>query len=339
MDPITVGSVSSLPELTDLVERRWKDQDQILMPSASRLFIKETKANFTGNSENFAEFDTDIGARNKLEFAYAKKLGFGVGYSKVAYLKRIASEREISYELRTQNKIELMGKLVDASIKDCPYRYELDLTHILTFGLDASYTDMDGQYVDLRVGDGQPLFSETHLLKYSSDTYSNILAGGPEFSASEFENILEMNNTEDKNNFGKAITLDYSVVFHARNVGLGNRIREVLDSSSSLTDNKNSGVINPLRNGTAGRQWDVIELTHLATTITGAYDSTKSKWWGIASVGMMGWQAFASVAEANHSKPLEETRNDAIVIGTRMGYLRVAVSGRGIKISPVGYNS
>ena len=334
----TVGTTYTLPETQDLYDRRFSMMKDVVMPMASQLFIKEVKENATGNSELFSEFDGQVGARNKPELAFAKKLQFGSGYSKTAYLKRVASEREISEEVRRNSKFSVMGFLMDLSIKDCPYRAELDLTHILTFGLDANYTDMDNEVVDLRVGDGLTLFNEAHLLKYSTITYTNVLAGAPQWSESNFELMLELNNTEDMTNFGQAVTLDYSIIFHAKNVALGNRIRETLESSASLVDNKNSGVINALRNGTGGRNWTVLELEKLATLASGAWDSTKKLWWGIVAPGLLGWQAYYMINEPNHSKPLEETRNDAFIMGTRMGYLKAAVSGRGIKISPVGHD-
>lgn len=336
--PSTIGTTLGIPELVDLIDRRWLEKQSLIVPDAARLFNVSTKADGTGNTEMFTEFDVDTGASVIPELAVGRKNQFGVGYSKVVTLKRIGADYEISRQLRHESKRNTLGQLVDANMKNCPYRYGLDLTHVITFGNEAGYTDMDGNYVDLRTADGLPLFSDAHLLKNVADTYSNILDGDPEFSATEFENILEMNNTEDMNNFGKVVQLDYSIVFHARNVGLGNRIREVLESTGSLTDEKNAGVINPMKNGTGGRQWDTIELTHLATLASGAYDSTKAKTWGIASTGIMGWQSYAVINEQNHALPLFERENEAHLLRSRMGYAIGVCSGRGIKASFPGYS-
>jgi hypothetical protein len=77
-------------------------------------------------------------------------------------------------------------------------------------------------------------------------------------------------------------------------------------------------------------------LPQLATTATGAVDSTKRKYWFLASLGMgmNGLQAYYGEWEAPNMKPtssnMENPHTDVFSYGVRAGYGFTFVSGRGI---------
>jgi len=68
-------------------------------------------------------------------------------------------------------------------------------------------------------------------------------------------------------------------------------VRQLLQSTADI-DAAQSGVFNVYSASQTGMKHVI--LPNLATTAAGAYDSTKRKWWGIASTGqgVNGWQAY-----------------------------------------------
>lgn len=334
--PTALQSTISLPELSDLLTREFIFVQGLEDPNdAMQLFMSDPIANNTGNSRLIQEVDTETYAKTKAQGADAAKAQVGVGYSVTMYLKRVAREVEVTYEERTQNKyLDISAKFTSLT-EFVPQRRNLDLTHILTFGTSTTYTDMDGISNDITVGDGTELFHDTHLLKFSSSTYSNRLSGDPVFSQGSYEAIMTMANTQILSNFGETREMDFNVIVTSKDVNTVNAVKQFLRSTADVTQN-NSGVINTHKD-----EMRHIILSKLATTATGAYDSTKRKWWGVAAVGKggRGWQARYSESEAPNLKlPAkgnngEDFHNDNFSFGVRGGYGIRVLSGRGIIFS------
>jgi hypothetical protein len=322
--------------MVDLLTRKFEMVQGLEDPNdAMQLFINDPVPANTGNSRLVTEVDTETYAKTKAQGADAAKAQVGVGYSVTMYLKRVAREVEVTYEERTQNKYTDIAAKLTSLTDFVPQRRALDLTHVLTFGTSTAYTDMDGISNDVTVGDGLALFSDAHLLKFSSDTYSNLLSGSPTFSQGAYEAIMTMANTEIMSNFGETRVMDFNVIITGKDVVTVNAVKQFLRSTSDVTQN-NPGVVNTHQ----GEMRHVI-LSRLATTALGVYDSTKRKWWGVACVGMgaKGWQARYSESEAPHLKlPAagnngEDFHNDNWAFGVRGGYGVKALSGRGIIFS------
>lgn len=247
--------------------------------------------------------------------------------------KRIAMEIDITQEMRDENRYPEVGSLITNLNHFCPQRIEIDLSHRLTFGSATTYTDMDGDSIDLTVGDGLALFSAVHTLKYSSTTYSNRVSGDPIFSrgAIEAAEILTVSNI--LSNFGERRVIMFNAIITSDDPNTVNAVKQFLGSDTDV-DQNNPGVLNPYR----GKYRHII-LPQLATTATGAYDSTKRRYWFLAAIGLgvNGWQSYYGVWEEPHLKnePTEGSNNvdfsrDIWTYGTRAGYGIVCVSGRGI---------
>jgi len=61
-------------------------------------------------------------------------------------------------------------------------REDLNLSMFISFGTATSYTDMDGQTVDVSTGDSLAPFYSAHTLTGSTTTFRTILANNPAFS-------------------------------------------------------------------------------------------------------------------------------------------------------------
>jgi len=329
----TLLNTVSFSELTDLIRKSFVMTQQMVVPNAKRLFITEPVGKGNGNTKRFDEIDTQTFAKNKPEGTSAQKAATGIGYSKTMTKKRIGMEIDITQEMRDENRYSEVGTLIKSLSWFCPQRIELDLTHRLTFISSTSYTDMDGDSVDVTGGDTLAIASTSHTLKFSSTTWSNRLAGDPVFSRSALEAAELLTTTNIYSNFAERRVMNFNTIITGDNPTTVNAVKQFLGSDSDV-DQNNSGVMNIYK----GKYQHVI-LPYLASTATGAADATKKYWWFLAAIGQgsMGWQAYYGEWEAPHMKEAptagsnaEDTHTDTWTWGTRAGYGIVAVSGRGI---------
>lgn len=319
--------------MTDLIRRSWLRTQQMIIPAAQQIFIKDTVAKNQGNTKVYNEIDTQTYAKRKNEGQLTAKAQVGIGYQVTMTKKRIAMEIDISQEMRDENRYPEVGTLITNLAHFCPQRIELDLTHRLTFATSTTYTDQDGVSNDITVGDGLALLSSAHTLRFSSTTYSNRVSGDPIFSKGALESAEQLSVSNILSNFGERRVIRFNAIITSDDPNTCNAVSQFLRSTSDV-DQNNPGVVNVYQ----GKYRHII-LPYLATTATGAFDTTKRRIWFLAAVGqgMMGWQAYFGVWEEPHLKkaPVEGSNNDDFhrdiwSWGTRAGYGIVASSGRGL---------
>ncbi len=282
--------------------------------------VKETPIPLnSGNTRKFSEIDLEEYAKRKNESDQSARARVQQGYTKEATLYRVSLDIGISYEMRTQGKyLEIQQKLTNLGSVG-PKRLDLDLTHRLTFFASTAYTDMDGVSVDITVGDTLALGSTAHTLRGSSTTFRNILANNPQFSRGALEGMELMRVENTFNQFGEKMTISDDVIFCGDDPNTNNAIDEVLKSTSNNTQN-NEGVINTY----AGKYTKKV-FPRLATTALGGVDTTKRKYWGVASSAMSTF--YLGVHEEAHMKMpaagnnQEDAFTDDWNFGTRMGYM------------------
>ncbi len=317
----------TLPEMSDLVRKTFVMNQQLVGENARSLFISDPIGKGMGNTKRYDEVDTQTFGRRKREGELVKKSAVGIGYNKTITKKRIGMEIDITQEMRDENRYAEVGSLITSLTQFCPQRTELDLTHRFTFAGATSMTDMDGDTVDLTTGDGLALVYNAHTLKYSSTTYSNAVSGNPVFSAGALETAEELAVTNVLSNFGERRVIGFNTIVTGDDPNTVNAVKRVLQSTADV-DSSNSGVVNV--NHT---KYTHKVLPYLATTATGAHDSTKRRYWFLvaAGKGTMGWQGYFSEWEAAHQKPVtEDGHRDVWSYGTRAGYGIAAVSPRGV---------
>ena len=327
----TFLNTATFPELTDLVNRNFVSVGGLIVPNAKQLFITENMGANEGELKLLQEYDQTTYARAKPQGVDAKKAAFGIGYYITIKVKRIGMESEITFEMRRYNKKTEVMAAITALPNFCPQRVEIDLTHRLTFGTSTSYVDMDGNTVDLTVGDGLALIYNAHTLKFSTITYSNRISGDPLFSKGGLEAAELLTTTDILSNFGEKRVMDFNTIVTGNNPTVVNAVKQFLRSVSDNTQ-ANAGVVNVNQD-----KYRHVILTQLATTATGAMDSTKKNWWFLvaAGAGLRGWQAYYVEWEAMNLTPSTagngtDVHKDIWYYNVRQSYNIGIVSGRGI---------
>jgi hypothetical protein len=304
-----------------------------LMESAktSGLFYVESIPEGSGESREYTEIDLQEYAKKKDEGEQAKRAKVQQGYSKIMKPDRFGLDIGITYEMRSRNKYRDVVRRLTNLAKLPTNRMDLDLTHRLTFGTATSYTDMDGNTVDVSLGDDLALFSTAHLLKGTSDTYRNRLAGNPQISEGSLEGMERLVVEETLNQFGEKVTIDFDILWTSDDPNTVNMAKKLIQSTADISA-ANNGVQNVYR----GKYRHVI-LPRLATDKNGAVDSSKRRYWGIAS--SMATTAHVGIWEAPHLKvPAnlnagEDFATDDWNFGVRAGYGICIVNGSWIKFS------
>lgn len=326
----------SIADFTDLVKRKFDMTGKKPEVVASSLFIRDDVGMNNGEFRLYEEYDRDNFASWKPQAQNVAKGKAGTGYSKQAKVRRFGTEIDITVEMRKFNKYpEVIAELTNLT-DYAKLRMELDLTHRLTFSNATSYVDRDGQTIDITVGDTLALASASHTLKYSATTYSNLVSGAPVFSKTGLESAELVAMTQIFNNFGEKDTKKFNTIFCAENPTTINAIKELLNSTATVTTNQNAGVVNVYKNS-----YNLVVLPYLATTATGGYDSSKRNWWGLIATGAgaNAWQAYFAVWESPYlidpmSTPsMVDGHADVWTYGVRCSYDIAIVSGRGFIIS------
>ncbi len=323
----------TLPELTDLVNKEFVTNTKMVEPNAQQLFISEPVGKGQGDTKRYDEIDIQTYGRNKKQGEATKKASVGIGYNVTMVKKRIAMEIDITQEMLDENRYSTVGSQIRSLTHFMPQRMNLDLTHIITFASAVSMTDMDGDTVVLTVGDGLSLASSVHKLKFSSLTYSNRVSGDPAFSQAALVLAEKLAVTNIYSNFGERRTLSFNIILTGDDPNTVNTVKQILGSRSDV-GSSNSGVMNI----NMGKYKHVV-LPQIATTATGAHDSTKVRYWALVAAGQGtdGWQAYFGQWEAPHMKPPKgdshDYSRDVDTYGVRAGYGIRAATGRGIILS------
>ncbi len=326
-------NTATLPEFSDLVTKQFIFVNEKIKPAAAQLFIYEDLTSWSSQTKRYDEVDVETFASVKEEGVNAKKAKAGIGYNKTMTAKRVAKEIDISWEMRRYGQQYKVKSQLTSLNEFVPQRTELDLTHVLTFATSTSYTDMDGNTVATTTGDGYALAYATHTLAFSSTTYRNRVASDPAFGQAGLEAAELLFTTDIYSNFGERRVMMPNTIITTDNPSLVNDVRKVLESTADV-DAAHAGVVNVY-----SKKYKHVILPYLATDATGAPDSTKKRWWGLASIGDMGWQAYYGVFEAANLKTPtagnngEDVHNDNWTYGCRGSYGITTVSGRGLVMS------
>jgi len=323
-------SLLNFSEFADTTERRWLEGPSLVQDLADvkSLYMVESVPSGTGDRRVYDEIEGETYARLKGEGEDAYKTGVIKGYNKTMYARRFAAEIDITYEARNFGKDqEILRKLTDLATF-CPQKMALDLTHRFTFAASTSYTDMDGESVDVSMGDSLAMLSASHTLTGSSSTYSTVVTGNPSFGQGGFEVAKLQANTQVLNNFGERRVMNFNTVVTHDDPSTVRAVRQLNQSMADITQN-NSGVTNVYKGA-----FRHIVLPRLATTATGAYDSTKAKYWFYMAAGE--WEGHLGTwEEPNLKKPAvgnngEDVHNDDWTFGTRCTYGICVVSAKGV---------
>jgi hypothetical protein len=235
-------------------------------------------ANHTGLYKRKAEtLATNSFALRRAEGDEAAQALVQYGYEKDISVSTVALSISITEIMRIAGKNpEVTQKVVDL-ISAVPNRIELDLAHRITFAEATTYVNMDGETVDITVGDNLALISAVHALTGSATTYSTAVTGNPQFSKGALETAEKsfVENTYDNLGVKKMVTPD--TILTTDDPNTINQVRELLFATADVTSS-NAGTFNTYSN-----KYTHIRSPHIATTAVGAPDTTKAKRWALVA--------------------------------------------------------
>ncbi len=275
----TINS-GSLPQFTDLVKRNFAYQlDE--MPQVMRtsgFVMDDPMEQNTGEFKRYAErlHRNQYGSRRD-EGDTAQQAKVQYGYEKDLQVHTVSLEVSITKRMRVAGKNQDIIDAVTNLSTVCPNSVDLDLSHRLTFAFDTSYTDRDGNSIDVTIGDGLALWSAVHTLTGSATTYNNIVTGNPQFSKGALENAQKLAVEETFNNLWEKMMMNFDILFSTDDPNTNNQIKELLKATADVTTN-NEGTFNVYANALRH-----IRIPRLATTASGGVDTAKRKFWGITS--------------------------------------------------------
>lgn len=282
----------------------------------------------SGTQRIFTSYVSELYANYMAEGADATLASHAQGREKTMYMRRLGKNIEITHIARKfANTPKVITQLTSLG-QFIPQRMALDCTHRFSFATATSYTDLDGKTIDTTIGDDtRAVIYTAHTLTASGSTYSNVITGNPVFSKGSFEVAKERTNTQMLDDFGNRIVMDFNTVVTSDDPATVTSVQELLRSTTNPTQN-NPGVVN-VHQGTFAH----VILPRLATTATGAYDSTKAKYWFYLAVGTGSsyWDGHLGIWEDAYSVAEDvSVKNDNMTLGTRGAWGLCVVTGRGI---------
>lgn len=325
LNTITFGGYS------DNIEKYYQDFLQTYKEESAMFFMSENVGENAETVKRYDEQDMNQYAHDKPQGTDAQRLLFGVGYTKSVFAHRIGAQLNISYEMRVAKRFEL-SKAIQRFVNSVPSRMELDRQHRITFADATSYVNMDGAVVDVTGGDGLAILSAVHPLAFTSTTFSNIVAGAPTLSVTSLESAEKLFVTDILDNFGLPVVMTPSHLITLSQDPNTCRIAEQILRSTTLVTQANPGVINTFQ-----QKYQIMKLSRVATTATGATDSSKAKHWYLAALdGMNRLQSHETIWEAPHMNAMAagsnngvDPYNDDYTFGARARYGHAITSGRG----------
>lgn len=323
-------SLSVFTQLANVIFEKAKESVAKTAQESGMFSVANAPGN-SGNIREYTEIDLNQYARRKGEGDQASRARVQQGYVKYLTSYRVALDIGITYEMRTQNKYQDVIRRLTNLANTAAQRMEIDLQHRITFGLSTTYTDMDGETIDISTGDTLALFSTAHTVLGSSVTYRNILANNPQLSRGALEG-MELNIVQQSiNQFGEKITIPFDILWTTDDPATINTALEYLKSVAS-PDSNNSGVMNAYKG-----KYKHVQLNLVATNADGSYDNTKQKYWGLASsmyttAHLLVWEAprLKTPSDGNNG---DDFSTDDWTFGVRAGYGIATVNANWIQMS------
>ncbi len=269
----------SLGQMTDLVERSFTDGLKTLpmVMKNSGVVITEAMPMNSGDSKRFAErVTTDQYASVRDEGAVADAGAVQYGYEVDAQVYTIAKTVSITKRMRVAGKDRAILDEITNLSEVCPNTQELDLSHRLTFAWSTSYT-YKGTTRSLLTGDSKALIATDHALTGSVTTYSNQVTGNPAFSKGALETAEKSFVEGSFDNLGVKIDVKPSVLITTDDPNTVNEVRQLLNATADV-NSSNSGTTNVYK-----AKYKHVANARIATTSDGGVDSTKAKYWFLAS--------------------------------------------------------
>lgn len=272
-------NTASFPVFSQIADVMFEDSLETVRSAAreSGIFKVAPVGMNTGDSRTYTEQDIQEYAHDKGQSQQARRARSVQGYSKTLTAYRVALDIGISWEMRHFNKYPEVIDMLTNTGPQVVNRLDLDLSHRITFASATSYTNLSGNVIDLTVGDGLALASTVHTLAGSSTTFRNILANNPRLSQSALEAMERQAIENSYNHLGEKKVMTLDILWTTDDPNTVNTAKKILQSTADV-DSSNAGVTNVNK-----AKYKHVILPRIATTASGAPDTTKRYYWGVAA--------------------------------------------------------
>lgn len=274
-------NTSSLNQLVDLVNRsfgasQWSQLDNVMLNSG--LVRKESIAMGSGLVRRFAESVARTSySWEWVEWAPATQAIFQYGYEKDLTIEQHDLAISITKMMRVGWKDQQIIRDL-TNLGWVGYReIDLDLSHRLGFAWATTYTNSRGYTKDISTWDTLALMSAVHTLTGSSSTYSNIVPNNPQFSKGAYTAAKKIAVENTLNNLWEKMAIDYNILVTTDDEDTIITAKELFNATADVTSS-NAGTYNAYK--TNSRH---VIAPRIATTATGWVDTTKRKYWFLAS--------------------------------------------------------
>ena len=244
---------------------------------ASQLYDVENVSIITGEESSIDGFSVAKLKEEGSDFAY---LNVDQGYNKTWTVYEVGGMTKITWKMRVGSKYRDITNRINNLGRSSAKRMEWDLTHRFTYGHATTYTNIDGTTVSTACGDTFALFYASHRASAgNSDTFRNVVANNPVLSKGGIEAAEKLFATQMIDANGETIAEEPTHLIVSNDPNTVNTALEYLKSVAD-PEGGHSGVFNVNKG-----KYSLIILPYLATTgSTGAYDSTKAKYWMLANL-------------------------------------------------------
>lgn len=268
----------SLPQMTDLIKRSFlyaqKSLPQVMRNSS--FVVSDVLPHGTWDTRRYAQRihrTQYAGVRD--EWNTSRQAQVQYGYEKDLQVYTISLETSITKHMRDTGKNpEIIAAITDLS-EVCPNTIDLDLAHRLTFARATSYTRTawwTSTTIDTTMWDTLALVSTVHTLTGSATTFSNQIAGNPQFSKWALENAEKLFVEETYDNLWIKMAMTADTIVTTDDPNTIHQVRELLNAEANV-DTSNAATFNVFKNA-----YKHVIVPRIATTGTGATDTTKRKY-------------------------------------------------------------
>lgn len=306
-------NINSLPQQVDLVQRAYVASK--LDPLAnvmlnSGIVRKEPVEKNSGLVRRFAEMIVTTAYFGEgTSGSPATQARFQTGYEKDLVIDQHDLAESIDRQMRLAGKnpeiIQRLTNFAQAGYTEI----DLALSHRLGFAWSTSYVNSRGFTKDLTCGDGLALMSSVHTLTGSASTYTNIVPNNPQFSKGAYTAAkkIAVENTID--NLGQKMALTYDRVITTDDEDTVIAVKELANATADVTSS-NAGTYNAYGKGS----FTHVIAPRIATTAIGGVDTTKRKYWFIAS-SMAQPIIFAELTAPTISTPMDGNNGEDVMTG------------------------
>lgn len=287
MYPTSIGNTVSLPDLvSNVIIAFQKGYDEMFGMWDDPKEMFEVRDVGGGNRATFTVEEivtVRTPARGVQEGQNFPSVPFAPGYYKTITSSRKASTSEYTWQLdhHTPYKDEILGWYRDTGW-NLKTRLLLDETAFLTFMTATSYTNIDGDSVDVSTGDGNPIAYSAHTVTNSTATYRTRLAGNPALVSAAVEQAMTNFSQQPIGNNGDRLMIMGNAIVVGSSQIVYHRGLQIIRSMAPVTA-PNSGVYNPLRNAMR-----ILRYFYLDALATGLPDTTKSEYWIMLDLSNLG---------------------------------------------------